>query len=161
MIKVLPKPALWDSHNRSTSGKAQNNAIHAPLAQICFFNADTGYAFTTVFAGLALTLTSLPKMFLTPAFVAGFVRVLSRQRPGIVKTPFFFTSVVAMVTRLLIILAHAPCFNSCFVASIFETAPLLMALAPVFMDLDFMGGNIVSQSNNQKLPKTASGIEEM
>merc|ERR1719482_2137811 len=57
-----------------------------------------------------------------------------------------------MVTRLLIILAHAPCFNSCFVASIFDTAPLLMALAPAFMDLDFMGGNI-AQSNNRSYCK--------
>merc|ERR1712146_53908 len=67
-----------------------------------------------------------------------------RQRPGMVKTPLFLTSLVAIVTKLLMILEHAACFNSCFVASSFVMAPLLMALAPTFMDfMDFMGGNIL------------------
>merc|ERR1712070_694119 len=60
-----------------------------------------------------------------------------------VKTPLFFTSLVASVTRLLMILEHAACFNSCLVASSFVMAPLLIALAPAFMDLDFMGGSIL------------------
>eukprot|EP00973_Karenia_brevis_P013358 1814116-Karenia_brevis.AAC.1 len=40
------------------------------------FKAATGNAFTTVFAGFALTTTSLPKNIFFPAFVAGFWRVL-------------------------------------------------------------------------------------
>merc|ERR1712124_165181 len=99
--------------------------IQLLVNQIWFFNAATAKAFTTVFAGLAATFTSLPNMVLTPAFVAGFTRVLMRQRPGMVKMPFFFTSLVPIVTKLLIILAHAACFSSCFVASSLVMAPLL------------------------------------
>merc|ERR1719456_1868151 len=94
------------------------------LAQICFFNAATGNAFTTVFAGLAFTLVSLPNMILTPAFVAGFVRVFKRHRPGTVNTPVFFTSWVAMATTLLITSAQAFCFRPCSVASALAKAPL-------------------------------------
>merc|ERR1719231_304616 len=109
-------------------------------------------AFTTVFAGLAATFTSLPNIVRMPAFVAGFTRVLMRQRPGMVKMPVFFTSLVAIVTRLLMILEHAACFNSCFVASSFDMAPLLMALAPAFADfMDFMGGNIFGSEDTRSL----------
>merc|ERR550537_1205658 len=102
-----------------------------------------GFAFTMVFAGFAFTLVSLPNMILTPAFVAGFVLVFRRQSPGIVKTPFFFTSAVAIATRLLMTSEHAFCFNSCSVASAFVMAPLLMAfLLPDF--IDFMGGSMLS-----------------
>merc|ERR1719408_806636 len=102
-----------------------------------------GLAFTLVFAGLAFTLVSLPNMILTPAFVAGFVLVLRRQRPGMVKTPFFLTSAVAIATRLLMTSEQAFCFNSCSVARAFVMAPLLMAfLPPAFMD--FIGGSMIS-----------------
>merc|ERR1712226_848067 len=66
--------------------------------QNCFLRADTAKAFTTVFAGFALTITVLPKISFLPALVAGFTRVLIRQSPGRVKMPFFFTSAVAMAT---------------------------------------------------------------
>merc|ERR1719487_3089632 len=105
-----------------------------------------------VFAGCALTFFSSPNIILTPAFLAGFTRVLMRQRPGSVNTPFFLTSVVAMATKLLIILEHVDCFISCFAARAFVKAPLLMALAPAFMDLDFMGGNMFS-SRKPKAPR--------
>merc|ERR1719281_2028991 len=68
--------------------------------QICFLSAATGKAFTTVFAGFAFTLVSLPKIILVHAFVAGLVLVLMRHRPGMVNTPVFLTSFVATVTRL-------------------------------------------------------------
>merc|ERR1719263_1281160 len=62
-----------------------------------------------------------------------------------VKTPFFFTSFVAIVTRLLMILEQAACFNSCFVASSLVMAPLLIALAPAFIDfMDFIGASILA-----------------
>merc|ERR1711988_2099081 len=64
-------------------------------AQICALSAATGKAFTTVLAGFALTFISWPNAILTPAFVAGFARVLILHRPGIVKIPVFLTSAVA------------------------------------------------------------------
>ena len=53
-----------------------------------------------VLAGLALHLVSTPNAILIPALVAGLRRVLILQRPGIVKMPFFLTSVVARVANL-------------------------------------------------------------
>merc|ERR550537_970783 len=106
-----------------------------------------GFAFTIVFAGFAFTLVSLPNMILTPAFVAGFVLVFKRQRPGMVKTPFFLTSAVAIATRLLITSEQAFCFNSCCVARALVMAPLLMAfLLPAF--IDFMGGSMLSSKKS-------------
>merc|ERR1719160_2217193 len=109
--------------------------------QICFFNAATGYALTMVFAGRALTLVSLPNITLTPALVAGLVRVFKRHRPGIVKMPFFLTSWVATATKLLTTSEHTFCFKPCSVARALVTAPLVMALPPAFMD--FIGGSMV------------------
>merc|ERR1711862_839203 len=57
----------------------QRAGNHWVAAQNAFFNADTGNAFTTVLAGLAFTMTTLPKTSLFPAFVAGFKRVLCAQ----------------------------------------------------------------------------------
>merc|ERR1719263_1270766 len=98
-------------------------------------------AFTMVFAGFAFTLVSLPNITLTPAFVAGFVRVFKRQSPGMVNTAFFLTSWVAMATRLFITSAHIFCFRPCSVARAFEMEPFVMALPQAF--IDFIGGSIV------------------
>merc|ERR1719263_1232951 len=102
-----------------------------------------------VFAGLAFTFVSLPNMTLTPAFVAGFVLVFKRQSPGMVNTPVFFTSFVAMATRLLITSEHAFCFKPCSVASALDKAPFVIALPPAFMDF-FMGGNMVLKTLREK-----------
>merc|ERR1719439_234350 len=99
-----------------------------------------GNALTIFFAGFALTMHILPKISFLPALVAGFVRVLMRQRPGMVKMPVFFTSLVPMATKLLITAEHCFCFKSCSVAMAFVTAPFDMAFLPVFMAFDFMGG---------------------
>merc|ERR1719163_2565935 len=107
------KPTPWDSHSIKTSEKS---CYTDTLFQICFFNAAAGKTFTTVLAGLALTFISLPKMILTPALVAGFVRVLIRHRPGMANTPVVFNR-----APLLIAFAFAPCF------------------------IDFMGGNMLSE----------------
>merc|ERR1719235_2083090 len=108
-----------------------------------------GFAFTMVFAGFAFTLVSLPNMILTPAFVAGFVLVFRRQSPGIVKTPFFLTSAVAIATRLLMTSEQAFCFSSCSVARAFVMAPLLIAfLPPAF--IDFMGGSMMLREDKYK-----------
>merc|ERR1719402_1807340 len=68
--------------------------------QNAFFSDATANALTTVFAGLAFTIVSLPKIFFFPALVAGFLRVLILQRPGKVKTLIFFSSAVAISARL-------------------------------------------------------------
>merc|ERR1719473_1196535 len=94
-----------------------------------------------VFAGFAFTLVSLPNMILTPAFVAGFKRVLIRHTPGTVKTPDALTSFVAMATMLLMTSEQAFCFKPCSVANDFVMAPLVIALPPAFMD--FIGGSMV------------------
>merc|ERR1719488_323808 len=65
-------------------------------AQMLFFKAETGNAFTILRAGFALTTTTLPKTSLFPALVAGFMRVLILQRPGNVKIPLLFTCFVPM-----------------------------------------------------------------
>merc|ERR1712072_1618208 len=58
---------------------AQQGALTAATVQTLAFRAATGKAFTTFFAGLAFTMTTLPKTSLLPAFVAGFIRVLILQ----------------------------------------------------------------------------------
>merc|ERR1719203_2771775 len=63
--------------------------------------ALAGKAFTTVLAGFAFTKTSLPKIILLPAFVAGFLRVLIITKPGTTNLPFFFASAVAMLARVV------------------------------------------------------------
>merc|ERR1719335_2058595 len=114
----------------------------AARTQICCLSAATAKAFTTVFAGFALTFVSLPNITLTHAFVAGLVLVLMRQTPGMVNTPDFFTSVVATVTKLFSTLEQAFVFNPCSVAIAFNRAPFVIAFAPpAFMD--FIGGNMV------------------
>merc|ERR1711943_166657 len=91
--------------------------------QICALSAATGKALTTVLAGFAFTFISWPKAILTPALVAGLTRVLILQRPGMVKMPVFFTSVVASVARLSRITEHAGPLSSCFSAKAFTIAP--------------------------------------
>merc|ERR1719316_805793 len=56
-----------------------------------------------------------------------------RQSPGIVKMPFFFTSVVAMETKLSRISEHCFCFSSNSSARAFVMAPFVMALELLFM----------------------------
>ena len=50
--------------------------------QMLAFKAATGNALTIFFAGLALTMHILPKISSLPALVAGFARILRRQRLG-------------------------------------------------------------------------------
>merc|ERR1712039_687050 len=79
---------------------SQQGPSRTATIQTAFFRAATGKAFTTFFAGLAFTITTLPKISFLPAFVAGFVLVLRRHRPGRANPPVFFTSVVAISARL-------------------------------------------------------------
>merc|ERR1719384_2801244 len=88
-----------------------------------------------VFAGFALTCTSLPKIIFLPALVAGLLRVLMRATPGIVKTPLDFTSVDATSARPSKSFATTPLFSSSFDAKASQRAPLLMLVfdLPAFM----------------------------
>merc|ERR1711890_89095 len=74
-------------------------SAHSATAQKAFFNAETGNAFTTVLAGLALTMTTFPKTSLLPAFVAGFKRVLIMHRPGSTNLPALFTCCVPISAK--------------------------------------------------------------
>merc|ERR1712050_618810 len=95
--------------------------------QMLALRAATGNAFTIFFAGLALTMVILPNISRLPAFVAGFMRVLMRHRPGTVKMPDFFTSSVAISARLLMTLEATVFFSSHLVATASAMAPLVMA----------------------------------
>merc|ERR1719502_734314 len=48
-----------------------------------------------------------------------------------------------MVTKLFTTSEQTFCFKLCSVASAFVRAPFVIALAPAFIDFDFMGGNIL------------------
>merc|ERR1712083_1188139 len=67
--------------------------------QMLRFTAAAGKALTIFLAGCALTITTLPNIVFSPAFVAGFVRALKRHSPGTANTPVFFTSFEATLTR--------------------------------------------------------------
>merc|ERR1719323_372585 len=99
-----------------------------------FFKALAGFAFTMVLAGFAFTICILPKISRFPALVAGFTRVLILQRPGMVKIPAFFTSVVATSAKVLRSFAHCDFFTSVPCANASASAPLVMALPVAFMD---------------------------
>merc|ERR1719401_2943429 len=105
--------------------------------QTLFFKAATGKALTMVRAGLAFTNCILPKISFWQALVAGFTRVLIRQRPGKVKTPVDLTSLAAVSARLAMILPATFCLISNSVARLAAMAPLVMGLPAVFMA--FMG----------------------
>merc|ERR1719432_653267 len=102
-------------------------------AQTLFFRAATGNAFTIFLAGFAFTTHIFPKISLLPALVAGFVRVLILNNPGITKTPVLETSFAAISPRLPMNFAHCVFLSSCSLASCSAKAPLVMALEAVFM----------------------------
>merc|ERR1719472_430640 len=140
----MPEPDQWDTHGQQVSG-----ILAASGSQICALRAATGKAFTTVLAGFAFTFISWPKAIRTPAFVAGFTRVLILQRPGIVKMPVFFTSAVARVAKLSRSPEHTFVFISCCSASVLMRAPFVMTLLPDFIAfiafMVFMGAMFVQR----------------
>merc|ERR1719476_188528 len=113
---------------------------HSAIAQKAFFNADTGKAFTTVLAGLALTMTTLPKISFFPAFVAGFKRVLIMHMPGITNLPALFNCCVAICANRSVALEQSAFFISVPSDNACKRAPLLMGFAPAF--IAFMGAMI-------------------
>merc|ERR1719411_629405 len=97
--------------------------------QIVFLSAATANALTTVLAGFAFTSTSLPNIIFFEAFVAGFLLVLILARPGMVKTPAFFTSAAPMSAKLVKSFVTTLFFSSDLVARVSAMAPLPMVLA--------------------------------
>jgi len=85
--------------------------------QIWAFNAATAKALTTVLAGFAFTIVSLPNITFLVALVAGFLLVLILARPGMVNTPAFFTSAVPTSANEARSLVTTPFFSSAPVAS--------------------------------------------
>ena len=77
-----------------TSARVTSFTFHPPHT-LCF-KAETGNAFTTFLAGFALTITTLPKTSLFPAFVAGFILVLILHTPGMGNIPVLFTTCMAI-----------------------------------------------------------------
>ena len=111
--------------------------------------AATGYAFTIVFAGFALTITTLPKISLFPALVAGLVRVFNLQMPGIVKTPVFLVSFCATEARVFNKVLHTFCLSSNLVDKALARPDLLMAraaLVAAFIGL-LVFGNMMAQAS--------------
>merc|ERR1719486_886651 len=80
------EPLPWDSHGNMASQRSAKSHHTAP-SQICFLSAATGKAFTTVFAGFAFTLVSLPKIIFVHAFVATVTRLFSTLEQAFVFKP--------------------------------------------------------------------------
>merc|ERR550532_1737629 len=103
-----------------------------------FLSAATQKALTIFVAGLALTMTTLPKISFLPAFVAGFIRVLIMTKPGMVNLPAFFTSLLATAAKLSSTFLTSDPFNSVAVessatiADFDMAAPPFIAAAPAF-----------------------------
>mmetsp|Transcript_1516 Transcript_1516/g.927 ORF Transcript_1516/g.927 Transcript_1516/m.927 type:complete len:130 (-) Transcript_1516:33-422(-) len=90
--------------------------------------AATGNALTTVFAGFAFTTTSFPNITFLPAFVAGFFRVFTMQRPGSVNFPSPFNSCVAIPPREPMTLEHSLFFRPVSLASASARAPFVIGI---------------------------------
>merc|ERR1719479_91023 len=136
--RVLRQFVPWGP--RDEWSQIAGSGPHRVEPQNCFFNADTGKAFTTVLAGLAFTITTLPNTSLLPALVAGFKRVLTMQTPGTTNLPTPFTWAAAISASVPTTLAHSFLFSSHSPARASARAPLLMGLAPTFIAfMAFMG----------------------
>merc|ERR1719359_2222535 len=108
------------------------------FAQMDFLSAATGKAFTTVLAGFAATVNSLPNINRLPALVAGFFLVLIMIRPGSTNLPALFTCVAPTSASASMIFEHSAFFISQAVASASAMAPFPRA-APATLALAFIG----------------------
>merc|ERR1719352_283202 len=108
------------------------------VAQMDFLSAATGNAFTTVLAGFAATVTSLPNMSRLPALVAGFFLVLIIIKPGSTNLPALFTCVAPTSASASMIFEHSAFFNSHAVVRASAMAPFPRA-APAALGLAFIG----------------------
>merc|ERR1719238_1514572 len=65
-----------------------------------------------------------------------------------------------MATKLLITAEHCFCFKSRSEAIAFVTAPFDMALAPAFIDFDFIGGNMVLDEEGRVREQTKNVLRK-
>merc|ERR550525_1925478 len=144
---MLPTGSTRTTHKRTAARIHEQPSVYCPCSstagssfQNCFFKIETGKALTTGLAGLALTMTTLPKTSLLPAFVAGFKRVLTMHKPGTTNFPARFTSFAAISARLLIAFVHSDFLISVASESAWARAPLVMGFKPAF--IAFMGAMI-------------------
>merc|ERR1719509_427989 len=126
----------WDAHLCTFELNGQ--------AQMLFLSAATQYALITVLAGLAFTIITFPNTSFLPALVAGFLRVLSMQRPGMVNLPVPLTSLVATSASVSSSFLHTAGFNSVAVASAAAMADLDIA-APAFMPAAFIARGAIAR----------------
>merc|ERR1712061_575906 len=110
---------------RLPTDELARNLLEARRFYTLFFSAEAQYAFTTVFAGLALTVVISPNIIFLNALVAGLCLLLIVRSFGIVNLPIVCTSFVAISAITLMI------FEEILVLSPFFSA---IALAmPVFV----------------------------
>merc|ERR1719198_348149 len=102
-----------------------------------FLSAATGKAFTTVLAGFAATLTSLPNISLLPALVAGFFLVLIITNPGSTNLPALFTCAAPISASASMIFEHSAFFISHAVARASAIPPFARAF-PAALGLAFI-----------------------
>ena len=100
--------------------------------------AETGKAFTTVRAGLALTMQTLPNISRLPAFVAFFVRVSTRTMPGTITLPVFFKFAATTSAKADKTVEQSDFFKSHAVARASASPPLVTLLAPLRATMAFM-----------------------
>ena len=100
--------------------------------------AETGKAFTTVRAGRALIMQTLPNISRLPAFVAGFVRVSTRAMPGTITLPVFFKFAATTSAKADKTFEQSDFFKSQAVARASASPPLVMLLAPLRATMAFM-----------------------
>merc|ERR1719159_2307800 len=130
-------PCRTGTKRRTIHNEGPHSARNPPLGnghpqlaghQNSSLSTFAGKAFTTVFAGFALTNTTFPNISLFPAFVAGFWRVLIITKPGTTNLPFIFVCSVAMLARVLRTLPATCFFSSQLSAIAAVRAPLVMAV---------------------------------
>merc|ERR1719190_289765 len=146
---ILPDDPTAPQHSHGRQAGLKACAI-STIAQRLSLMALAGNAFTTLRAGFAFTTQILPKISRLPALVAGFVLVLSLQRPGNMKTPVLATSLVANSAKLSMKLEHTDFFNSHDAANASAMAPFDMVFAD-FMAAAFIAflGAIVTKKQSR------------
>merc|ERR550532_2001008 len=143
----LPHQSIpWYPHMKDFQ-IASGERKHRRGPQNCLFSAAAGNAFTTVLAGFAFTMTTLPNTSFLPALVAGLRRVLIMHSPGTTNLPTPFTCAVAISARFSTTLLQSFFFISHSPAKASVRAPFVMGFAPAF--IAFMGAIFQSWTDLQ------------
>merc|ERR1719456_1418076 len=109
------------------ASQTQNLSAQLEVDQNSSFNCLAAKHLTTLRAGLALTLISLPKAIRFPALVAALCLSTTRQIPGRMILPFFFTALTttpskASITFFTSFFATPLPFSSAALASVLVIA---------------------------------------